>query len=905
MKKQYIAVAILVLVTFFENRMCSDTLRDTQKPWTIWWWMGNAVDTANIKYNLKKFHESGLGGVNIVPIYGVKGEEAQGLKYLSKEWIQMLKFTSVEAKKLGLGVDMALGSGWCYGGANVSPDMGIMSLRVDKYTCRKGANIIDISSKKTYQIDKVECVIAELKNGERINVSDYVTTVNTLNWKSPEDDVKIYVAKMQGPRGGVKRAAQDAKGYMLNPFSSEAFENYNRHFEVAFNNQFRDYLGSIYHDSYEYFSASWSDKMFDKFREKRGYDLRNYIPELYAESDNETTREVLADYRLTLSEMHLDYVKIIHKWANSKGLKFRNQGHGSPANWLDIYSNCDIPETESFGSSKFQIPGLTYNKGEVWKDYPDFHTLKFSSSAANVSGKKLVSSETHTWLRDHFKVAFSHCKPELDKLFLAGINHVFYHGTAYTPKEAEWPGWLFYASTNFAHSNSQYPHFGALNRYVENCQKILQEYSSANEILLYYPFSDILHSGKSISKGVIKITMHNFRKWLYETPFHNSAKLLDSLGFAYDFISDNQIKNSKFKSGKIKTSGGDYKLIVVPECETMPISTLKHLYTLARKGAKVIFLNSMPQNYYGLDVSGEKKSRFHELSKNLKERVTKVDSDSLKLVINASGVMNEEFSSYKITYIKKKKGKKTVYFISNLYAGKSIDKYIRLTSECKDVVLYSPMSGRIGKADIKYEKGTKLVRIQLRPGESLFIITNEFCKKKWNYRNEKISSKKIDGKWELRFKSRSNNLPERIQLDKLKSWSDINNDTKYYSGVAEYNVDFRFNKQNSNRYILKFSKVKESAKMLLNGNTLPILFAYPYEIDITEYLRDGKNNLKIKVANLSANRIISLDKKGVNWKQFHDINFVNIRYKKFDASNWDPLESGIIGDVIIEGYYSE
>lgn len=45
-------------------------------------------------------------------------------------------------------------------------------------------------------------------------------------------------------------------------------------------------------------------------------------------------------------------------------------------------------------------------------------------------------------------------KPEIDQLFLAGINHVIYHGTAYSPADAPWPAWLFYAST---HANSRNP----------------------------------------------------------------------------------------------------------------------------------------------------------------------------------------------------------------------------------------------------------------------------------------------------------------------------------------------------------------------------------------------------------------------------------------------------------------
>src|SRR5690606_42035747 len=80
--------------------------------------------------------------------------------------------------------------------------------------------------------------------------------------------------------------------------------------------------------------------------------------------------------------------------------------------------------------------------------------LKFSASAAHISGKPLVSSETFTWLREHFKTALSQCKPEIEDLLVSGINHTVLHGSTYSPERASWPGWKFYASVSFNENNS-------------------------------------------------------------------------------------------------------------------------------------------------------------------------------------------------------------------------------------------------------------------------------------------------------------------------------------------------------------------------------------------------------------------------------------------------------------------
>ncbi len=149
-----------------------------------------------------------------------------------------------------------------------------------------------------------------------------------------------------------------------------------------------------------------------------------------------------------------NFSTVFTQWTNKRKTLSVNQAHGSPGNLLDLYGAFDIPETETFGSSYFPIKGLRRDSGDIRNVDPDPNMLKFASSAAHAYGKPLTSCETFTWLSEHFKTAWSQCKPEVDQVFLSGINHVFYHGTTYSPADAKWPGWLFYASVNFVPNNS-------------------------------------------------------------------------------------------------------------------------------------------------------------------------------------------------------------------------------------------------------------------------------------------------------------------------------------------------------------------------------------------------------------------------------------------------------------------
>jgi len=76
------------------------------------------------------------------------------------------------------------------------------------------------------------------------------------------------------------------------------------------------------------------------------------------------------------------------------------------------------------------------------------------------------------------------------------------------------------------------------------------------------------------------------------------------------------------------------------------------------------------------------------------------------------------------------------------------------------------------------------------------------------------------------------------------------------------------------------------------------MFTPPFRVVINNLNR--KNNvLEVEVTNTSANRIRDLDQRGVQWQNFHDINFVNLNYKRFDASNWPVADSGLLGPVTL------
>src|SRR5207253_8986045 len=67
------------------------------KPWTRWWWMGSAVDSANLTAELETLAAGGVGGVEVTSICGVRGYERAVVPYLSARWSGLLLHSAAGA----------------------------------------------------------------------------------------------------------------------------------------------------------------------------------------------------------------------------------------------------------------------------------------------------------------------------------------------------------------------------------------------------------------------------------------------------------------------------------------------------------------------------------------------------------------------------------------------------------------------------------------------------------------------------------------------------------------------------------------------------------------------------------------------------------------------------------------
>lgn len=887
------------------------SVAQSMKPWTRWWWMGNAVDEKNINRSLQQYDNVGFGGVEIVPIYGAKGYEDRYIRYLSPQWMQMLDYTVKKSNALNMGVFVSVGTGWPIGGPTVSQEDAASKVIVQKYELNAHTPLverIEVKDPKQKGVAVLSALMGYDSNRNAVDLTRMVDSTGKLDYQ-PSKNMELYAVFTGKTRQMVKRAAPGGEGYTLDHFSKDATYNYFKAFDSAFGSSSHGVKG-FFNDSYEVYNANWTPAFFEEFRKRRGYDLRNHLPAFFSDENSSSVARLKSDYRETVSDlMRENFATVFTNWTHKRNALSINQAHGSPGNLLYLYSAFDIPETETFGSTYFPIKGLKRDSANTRNVDPDPNMLKFASSAAHVYGKPFTSSETFTWLTEHFKTSWSQCKPEVDQVFLSGINHVFYHGTTYSPQDVPWPGWLFYASVNFVPDNSLWPHLIGLNQYITRCQSILQSGKVDNELAVYWPVYDAWNHATGMD---MPLSVHSIEKWLHPTPFYKNIVALQNNGYSLDYVSDHMISQTTVQKGAMSATakGAEYKALIVPKCERMPVNTLKNILRIAGEGGTVI-LEQIPQDVPGYYEVNKRKTVLKQLVEGLpfsSEMGLKIANIGKGRIVvgNINNALNflklapEPLVTTGLKFIRRKTVDAVYYFIVN-HTEKDIDEHLGLTAQGKSVLLMDPLNGGTGKIPFNREGGKTKVRLQLKSGQSIIVKVSARVEEAPLYQYPEAMGAPIllsNKKWTINFKNGGPVLPSEKQIDSIVPWTSFVNDpnTQSFSGTGVYSTNFRL-KNKAKDYLLKLDKIYESARVYINGKDAGLIWSLPFEMRAGKHLKEGENTIRIEVCNLMANRIRYMDLKKEVWRNYQEINFVNINYKEFNAAAWEVQPSGLEGMV--------
>lgn len=642
------------------------------------------------------------------------------------------------------------------------------------------------------------------------------------------------------------------KGLECDKFSPQAvakqFDNwFGRVFHELDPELARRVLKYMHVDSWECGSQNWSDNFASEFKRRRGYDLMPYLP-LYAgiPMDNaETSEKVLRDIRTTMAELVVDvfYTVLAEK-----------------AKEYDCYFSAECVSPTMVSDGMMHYSKVDYPMGEFWLNSPTHdkpNDMIDAIHGAHVYGKNIVQAEGFTELRGTWDETPATLKTLLDRNYALGINRIFYHVNAHNPYLDKKPGMtLDGIGLFFQRDNTWYGDGGkALTDYMRRCQALLQYGSPVIDIAVFtgeeMPRRAVLPDRLVPSLlgifGAERVEAERTRLANVGQPLRvkpvgvsHSANMADPekwinpmRGYNYDSMNkDALLRLATVKDGRIEMPGGSsYRVLVLPLAhQLMPDTTL----------------------------SPEVRSKVDEM---IKAGVIVPELPYVKDDFSVYGLDRDVVLPENVAWTHRRNNEDNVdlYFISNQEeTPREFTASFRVAGRVPE--LWDPMTGEIDRnLDWKTVDGRTEVKMDLAGAGSAFIVFSQLTEASAGtapVRNEKQELLNT-GKWNVKFSTTG----REIVSDTLFDWtSSEDNDVKYYSGTATYTTTFKAPKFGKNdRVMLDLEGLHDVATVEVNGKECGIVWTAPYQVDITDAVKKGKNNLSIAVTNTWANALLGAD----------------------------------------------
>jgi hypothetical protein len=876
-----------------------------------WWWFGPGVTKPELRRDLEEIKASGVGGVEIATLYALALDDAQtgfhNLNFLSDEHIEHLRFAASEARKLGLRVDITLGSGWPFGGPHIPITQAAGGMRVEVVAISSGSTAIAVPSvtagEQLLSVFLVPSTRGALAFKEATQITMPVIENGRLQIfqevRVPSSAV-FFISSRTGMT--VKRPAVGAEGFVLDHYDREAIETHLRVVGERLMEAFGKYPPhAIFSDSLEDYGSDWTVDLPRQFRERRGYDLTPHLPALIADDDPVATA-IRHDWGRTLTELANEhYLGVLHAWAMRHNTLFRSQTYGFPPVTLSSNQYEDLPE----GEGKATLL--------MWRQFSD---TRWAASSGHLFGKPIISSETWTWLHSPaFRATPLDMKVEADLHFLQGINQLVGHGWPYSPPMAGEPGWRMYAAGAFNTHNPWWFAMPDLAGYLQRVSFALRQGKPANDVALLLPNDDAwggftirtdssaqvtTQTGFNTRGGNISID-ESMPKLLGNRVI---SEILDA-GFNLDFIDGDAIDSV----------GIPYRMLVLPGVQRLPPATYKKIEHFAQNGGIVIATRRLPSTAPGFlnaELDSEEIQRISQRLFRDKNALGHFVEDESQLGATAASYLKPDavFSpkAPDIGFIHRKLSAGDLYFVVNT-ANHPLSVLAKFRQASRYAEWWDPFTGHVSPIE-----NAAAIELFLQPYQSrLIFFTTSVARPKSVWILDP-HSKVIDlsADWNLTFNASN----QTFHMDRLHSWSE-EGAFKYYSGQVTYKkeVDLPSKLSSGTSLILSFGEgtpvplpsplskfnlraflegpVREAAEVYVNGSRAGVVWHPPYSIDLTSSLKAGKNELRIVVGNTAINSLAG--------QTLPDNRLLNDRYgERFvpqDMDNLQPLPSGLLGGL--------
>ncbi len=909
---------------------------DSVRPWVYYWQLKGNTSKELITRDLENMKEIGVGGLLVFDSrrywddYDSKTHVPVPLdikyEFMSDEWVDMMSWLVSEAARLGLQVSFNISDSggqlrgpwdmkelgpyeliWTEGNLNgpknVSLDFGVpddkpyykdvaaLAVRIATPVSegREAVKLNDAWSPVVYpgegapRYDKIVDLTDRIKDGK-------------LDWDVPEGAWKVL-------RFGAVRIGEPGCVDILN---AKSVEDYFRKTPGALLDAVGENAGKtlshFYNVSWEGVHPNWSDGFDRFFAEKRGYEIRDYLPILRGlapEGDLDPSRFVV-DYMKTISDsFRANCYETVGRLCHERGVRWHSEDGGPWNRNSPLFKEADM--LTFWGQNDFP-------QGEFWIGDLARTNAPYAAMAAHIYGRRDVSLEAFTHMTKHWTSYPAMLKPYADTSFISGANFMIWHTYTASPEELGKPGFEYFAGSHVNSNVTWQPYVKPFMDYMARCQHLLRQ-------------------GVPVADVCVYASDKNYETWGLAKTWNDKSTLALPDGYKYDLLDAKVlVERLTYENGWFVLPGGaKYRVLVFdPADENIPEKAIQKIRNLAAQGAPIVLGAIEPKRSVGLENYPDCDKNVRALAEELWRsgvfanvfRGVRLDAALDELGIAPDMRYKAGFVSRKsresidgfVGFAHRTVGDDDIYFISGPKESVFGECVFRVSG--KKATLWNPLDGSVelAKSEPTEDGGTK-IHIALNGNGSVFVV----------FSNDEIptprakevvapSHRELVGPWTVKFDPKYGG-PEQTTFEQLTYWNE-NDDPgiRYYSGTATYSIEFELTEeQASKRYRLDLGTVCDIARVRLNGEDLGVVWTAPWTIDLEDATKAGKNLLEIDVCNCWRNRLIG-DSALEPEQRFTKTNVVLLKeddpehktpaYRGYLST--DPLEpSGLLGSVIL------
>jgi hypothetical protein len=476
-------------------------------------------------------------------------------------------------------------------------------------------------------------------------------------------------------------------------------------------------------------------------------------------------------------------------------------------------------------------------------------------------------------------------KNQGDWAFCVGINRLVFHTFAHQALgDAYKPGMTFGPYGVHWHRNQTWwPMVSAYHRYLTRCSQLLRQGVTVSDVLYITP------------EGAPHIFLPP------PSAFDGSGPLADKKGYGFDGCSPKILMvRAEVKDGLIAFPGGSsYRLMVLPQVETMTPGLLATIRDLVKAGATIVGtppvkshslagypacdgeVQSLAKDLWG-GMDAPKMATKRSYGKGLVHWGGELSPEAPPLypsydltaaLLKGMGVKEDFTATGPVRYGHRRTQDRDIYFVSNRTSNPiKVDCRFRVGQGCAQ--LWDPVTGE-QRPLLQFERadGLTVIPMEFDAFQSFFVVFDGKGGDQGsgirvqgsgdrNFKDLK-TAQELSGAWEVAFDPKWGG-PEKIAFDAPQDWTTRSElGIKYYSGIATYRKTFNLAQVPGGKTYLDLGVVHDMARVRLNGKDHGVVWCAPWRVEVTGVIKAGDNLLEIEVVNRWANRLIG-DKQPAN-----------------------------------------